>query len=115
MGKRIVVTGRMGKPRDPERKNVLFDGRKEGKLGTRKNPAVVRVASEERSEEVASIFEGHGWQYRIELKPEEPEDIGDLQRLLNPPQPALVDRKIGRNEPCPCGSGKKHKLCCGRS
>ena len=24
------------------------------------------------------------------------------------------DRKIGRNEPCPCGSGKKHKNCCGR-
>ncbi|MCI6952493.1 MAG: YchJ family protein [Candidatus Treponema excrementipullorum] len=23
-------------------------------------------------------------------------------------------RKIGRNEPCPCGSGKKYKVCCGR-
>ncbi len=23
-------------------------------------------------------------------------------------------RKIGRNEPCPCGSGKKYKICCGR-
>jgi preprotein translocase subunit SecA len=22
--------------------------------------------------------------------------------------------KIGRNEPCPCGSGKKYKKCCGR-
>ena len=22
--------------------------------------------------------------------------------------------KIGRNEPCPCGSGKKYKQCCGR-
>ena len=22
--------------------------------------------------------------------------------------------KIGRNEPCPCGSGKKYKHCCGR-
>ncbi len=21
--------------------------------------------------------------------------------------------KIGRNEPCPCGSGRKHKKCCG--
>lgn len=25
-----------------------------------------------------------------------------------------VDRKIGRNEPCPCGSGKKYKRCCGK-
>ncbi len=23
-------------------------------------------------------------------------------------------KKIGRNEPCPCGSGKKYKYCCGR-
>ena len=24
------------------------------------------------------------------------------------------DTKIGRNEPCPCGSGKKYKKCCGK-
>lgn len=24
-------------------------------------------------------------------------------------------RKIGRNDPCPCGSGKKYKNCCGRN
>ncbi|RLS50942.1 MAG: hypothetical protein DWH87_01250, partial [Planctomycetota bacterium] len=23
--------------------------------------------------------------------------------------------KVGRNDPCPCGSGKKFKNCCGRS
>ena len=23
--------------------------------------------------------------------------------------------KVGRNDPCPCGSGKKHKKCCGKS
>ena len=26
----------------------------------------------------------------------------------------IVGKKIGRNEPCPCGSGKKYKYCCGR-
>ncbi|MCD8237971.1 MAG: preprotein translocase subunit SecA [Clostridiales bacterium] len=25
------------------------------------------------------------------------------------------DKKIGRNDPCPCGSGKKYKHCCGRN
>ncbi len=25
-----------------------------------------------------------------------------------------ADRKVGRNAPCPCGSGKKYKKCCGR-
>lgn len=29
------------------------------------------------------------------------------------PEPVSVD-KIGRNEPCPCGSGKKYKKCCGQ-
>lgn len=24
------------------------------------------------------------------------------------------DKKVGRNDPCPCGSGKKYKQCCGR-
>ena len=26
-----------------------------------------------------------------------------------------AEKKIGRNEPCPCGSGKKYKNCCGRA
>ena len=33
------------------------------------------------------------------------------------PQPVTVRRshpKVGRNDPCPCGSGKKYKQCCGR-
>jgi preprotein translocase subunit SecA len=30
------------------------------------------------------------------------------------PQPAKRAAKIGRNQPCPCGSGKKYKKCCGR-
>jgi preprotein translocase subunit SecA len=29
-------------------------------------------------------------------------------------QPAKRATKVGRNEPCPCGSGKKYKKCCGR-
>ena len=35
-----------------------------------------------------------------------------------PPRPGTVrraDDKVGRNDPCPCGSGKKYKKCCGRS
>jgi preprotein translocase subunit SecA len=30
------------------------------------------------------------------------------------PQAARKDKKVGRNDPCPCGSGKKYKKCCGR-
>jgi preprotein translocase subunit SecA len=40
-----------------------------------------------------------------------------LSRGEDTPTPATVKReaaKVGRNEPCPCGSGKKYKKCCGR-
>ena len=30
------------------------------------------------------------------------------------PQPVKVEKRVGRNEPCPCGSGKKFKQCHGR-
>ncbi|MCW5551890.1 MAG: DUF1186 domain-containing protein [Verrucomicrobiae bacterium] len=30
------------------------------------------------------------------------------------PTPYLAPPKIGRNDPCPCGSGKKYKKCCGK-
>ncbi|MCQ2261399.1 MAG: preprotein translocase subunit SecA [Bacteroidales bacterium] len=30
------------------------------------------------------------------------------------PQPVHVEKKVGRNDPCPCGSGKKYKNCCGK-
>ena len=29
-------------------------------------------------------------------------------------QAVVAGRKVGRNDPCPCGSGKKYKYCCGR-
>ncbi len=39
-----------------------------------------------------------------------------MAAALNAPKPAPFrreDPKVGRNEPCPCGSGKKYKKCCG--
>lgn len=32
---------------------------------------------------------------------------------VNPKSPPVRVQKVGRNEPCPCGSGKKFKKCCG--
>ncbi len=36
------------------------------------------------------------------------------ERARPKPQPIRVDQKIGRNDPCPCGSGKKYKSCHGQ-
>jgi len=40
----------------------------------------------------------------------------EMQRQLNhSDEEAVVEKKIARNDPCPCGSGKKYKSCCGKS
>jgi preprotein translocase subunit SecA len=33
----------------------------------------------------------------------------------NKPKPVRAGPKVGRNDPCPCGSGKKFKHCCGKN
>ena len=91
----------------------IFDGKKTAKLGTKKNPAVVNVQTEARVKELESVFDENGWIHKIELEPDKPEDISALEILLNPPKTQIADKKVGRNEPCPCGSGKKFKRCCG--
>ena len=91
-----------------------FDGKKTAKLGTEKNPALVHVQTKGRVKELESVFNENGWKHTIELEPDKPEDITDLETLLNPQKTKIAEEKVGRNEPCPCGSGKKYKKCCGR-
>ena len=91
-----------------------FDGQKTAKLGTEKRPAVVHVQTKERMKEVAAIFEERGWIFTIGLESDKPEDITDLEILLNTPKTKIAEKKVGRNEPCSCGSGKKYKKCCGK-
>ena len=55
------------------------------------------------------LFEG-----KYEPKKREPEKSTDLfDSLFAPQAPVIRDNpKVGRNDPCPCGSGKKFKQCC---
>ena len=46
-----------------------------------------------------------------ESRSEEPTEEQEQKRPK--PQPIRVEQKIGRNDPCPCGSGKKYKACHG--
>lgn len=39
--------------------------------------------------------------------------LGQEMELTNH-TPIMKEQKVGRNEPCPCGSGKKYKKCCGK-
>jgi SWIM/SEC-C metal-binding protein len=98
---------------DKKREFKVFNGQKESKLGTEGNPAVVIVKTKEKEKEVAAIFAKNGWTGAIEVNPDKPEDLTDLQRLEQPLKPTTVKATPGRNDPCPCGSGKKYKKCHG--
>ena len=39
---------------------------------------------------------------------------GDDEGYTEVAEPYRAPPKVGRNEPCPCGSGKKYKKCCGK-
>ena len=43
-----------------------------------------------------------------------PERQKELYREQKKSGTIVKEKKIGRNDPCPCGSGKKYKFCCGR-
>jgi hypothetical protein len=51
-----------------------------------------------------------------EARAEEKRRAREVQKLRTRPaaRPAKGTPKVGRNEPCPCGSGKKYKKCCGK-
>ena len=60
------------------------------------------------------------YQARVERTPERVQQAKPVEAHLagdQPRQPRKVaaSKKVGRNEPCPCGSGKKYKNCCGRN
>lgn len=58
---------------------------------------------------------------RHQRKQEEKQRASELVSSDDAPIPdvpieqAKSERSVGRNDPCPCGSGKKYKKCCGRA
>ena len=114
MSNRISNIGKMRSSIDADSRMNNSAPKKIAKLGSEKNPAMIRVQSEARFKELSETLEKHGWNYRVEIAPDKPEEVGDLERLLHPQKPTIVEKKVGRNEPCPCGSGKKSKNCCAK-
>jgi len=41
-------------------------------------------------------------------------DTDSGQQNIHSAQKPFIHDKVGRNDPCPCGSGKKYKKCCGK-
>jgi SWIM/SEC-C metal-binding protein len=91
------------------------------RLGSDKRPAVLRVQTIEKAQEVLAFCDGNGWKAIVGVEPHEREDLTDLYRLMGElpeddegPGPPATARAptVGRNDPCPCGSGRKYKRCC---
>ena len=60
------------------------------------------------------------YQTKVQVTPERVQEAKPVEARLagdGPRQPRRVkpSQKVGRNDPCPCGSGKKYKNCCGRA
>lgn len=62
------------------------------KLGSKKRPIVVRVHTDEKAKYVAETCAKNGWHYIIGFESDKPEDISDLEKLLNPPQPVKSEK-----------------------
>ena len=58
---------------------------------------------------------GADWLYELPDELLTPERRKELYREQKKSGTIVKERKVGRNEPCPCGSGKKYKYCCGRA
>ena len=43
------------------------------------------------------------------------EKRAEITKKYKKSKTVVKEKKIGRNEPCPCGSGKKYKNCCGKA
>ncbi len=56
------------------------------------------------------------WLYNLPMWDEifDEETKKNLYREAKKMNTIVKGKKIGRNDPCPCGSGKKYKYCCGR-
>jgi preprotein translocase subunit SecA len=52
--------------------------------------------------------------YEDALGEEQTQETAEIQERTEKQQPFVRGQKIGRNDPCPCGSGKKYKQCHGK-
>ena len=77
----------------------------------------VRIQSAEQLDEAAQAWEAKGETLSNVTYPA-PTDTGEPETIsladLGLPQASVAIPRVGRNEPCPCGSGKKFKQCHGK-
>jgi preprotein translocase subunit SecA len=65
-------------------------------------------------EEIQDEIVRYVYHVTVVEKPKERQDLIENRGDKEVQQTSIHGSKIGRNDPCPCGSGKKYKKCCGK-
>jgi preprotein translocase subunit SecA len=73
----------------------------------------VRVQSGEQLEQAADAMESRAEKI-ANVTYTAPTETGEVERILDAATQVAVVPRVGRNDPCPCGSGKKYKHCHGK-
>ena len=73
----------------------------------------VRVETSSQASEAAQAYEERG-ESISNVTYSAPDESGGVQTTVDESTVAAALARVGRNEPCPCGSGKKYKHCHGR-
>ena len=73
----------------------------------------VRIQSQEAAVEAAVAIEQQASQLS-NITYTHPNEDGSVSQVADPSTAGAAVPKVGRNEPCPCGSGKKYKQCHGK-
>jgi preprotein translocase subunit SecA len=73
----------------------------------------VRIQSEAEAAQAAEAIEAQAEQIS-NVTYTHPTEDGSVEQVADPTTIVAAVPKVGRNEPCPCGSGKKYKQCHGR-
>ncbi|MFH0752996.1 MAG: preprotein translocase subunit SecA [Candidatus Omnitrophota bacterium] len=84
------------------------------KLQPVENEPHVRGVFSIRQEAVHQEFSGLAGSMGAAALPEEAPRMSAPAHVLKAHQPLEGQKKVGRNDDCPCGSGKKYKKCCGK-
>jgi preprotein translocase subunit SecA len=74
----------------------------------------LRSAPQKTMHQSASAFGGTTTASSGGPTPKPSDVVSEAAAAVEKAKPVRTGPKVGRNDPCPCGSGKKYKQCCGR-
>ena len=100
------------KEKKPKHTSYGYNTKRAVKIGTKEAPLTLVVNSEERKKEIELLVQDNALFANIEVNEQVAENICELDGILNKPKTTRFEKKPNRNDPCPCGSGKKYKKCC---